>query len=289
MPLLKIDPERCRKDGLCVLVCGKVFSQREKGTVPEVAREEYCNSCGHCVILCPSGAIAQLACLPENIHPVRTDLLPSYEQVREMIVSRRSVRAFRERPVEEEVMAKVIDGARFAPSAKNTQSTRYTVVRSGDLLSAIASTTASWLGSMAKRLRNPLWRRLYQLRGAHDAEEIGRWIGQFELIAAQMRNGRDLVLHGAPALLLFHAEKTVRFAEVNASLALQNGTMIAGSLGLGTFYTGYVVTAFARERALQRLVGLPKKDRVYGGLALGYPRVGFPRWIDRNPPRIVWL
>lgn len=289
MSLVTIDRERCKKDGLCVRICQKVFSQEAKDSVPRVAHEGSCNSCGHCVLVCPSGAIHQVDSPPENVHPVRTDLMPSYEQVREMIVTRRSIRTFQERPVEKEIIEKVIDAARFAPSLKNTQTTQFTVVQDKPLLHAIASTTAEWLGKVAKRLKNPLWRKLYMLRGETDIEQVLQWINQLDLMAEKMRRNVDLVLFGAPLLLLFHADETMRSADVNATLALHNATMLASSLGLGSFYTGYVVTACSHDRTIPRLIELPKKQRVYGGLALGYPAIKFSRWIDRKPAQVKWM
>jgi nitroreductase/NAD-dependent dihydropyrimidine dehydrogenase PreA subunit len=289
MALVTIDPERCKKDGLCVRICQKVFSQEVEGSVPAVAHPASCNSCGHCVLVCPSGAIRQIDCPSEIVHSVRSDLMPSYDQVREMIVARRSIRTFQERPVEKEIIEKVIDGARFAPSLKNSQSTRFTVVQDKTLLHGIASSTAEWLGKVAKRLRNPLWRTLYTLRGEKDVEQILQWINQLDLMAEKMRRNIDLVLFGAPLLVLFHADETMRSADVNATLALHNAMMIASSLGLGSFYTGYVVTACSHDRTVPRLVDLPRKQKVYGGLAFGYPAMKFSRWIDRRPAQIRWL
>ena len=290
MTRVAIDPERCRKDGLCVSVCRKVFSQESKDSIPVALHKGSCNSCGHCLLVCPSGAISLEGCRPEMIHPVRGELTPSYEQVYEMIVSRRSSRTFLERPVEKEVIEKVIDGARFAPSAKNSESTQYTVIRDSGLLRAIAQTTAQWLGTVAHKLRNPVLRKLYLLTGAaRDEEEVKRWIVQFEDIGRKMDEKVDLVLHGAPVLILFHADGRVRFASENANLALQNATFVACSLGLGTFYTGYVVSALSRDKEAQKLLSLPKRHKVYAGLAVGYPGLRFSRWIERNPPKITWL
>ncbi len=290
MPRVTIDHERCRRDGLCVLVCRKVFSQEFKDSVPAAAREGSCNACGHCVLICPSGAISLENCRPEMIHPARPELMPSYEQIHEMVVSRRSTRTFQERPVEREVIEKIIDGARFAPSAKNSESTRYTVICDTNFLRAIALATAEWLGTAARKLRNPVLRKLYLLTGAaRDEEEVKRWIAQFEDIGRRMEENVDLVLHGAPVLILFHADSRVRFAGENANLALQNATFVASSLGLGTFYTGYVVTALSRDKKIRKLLSLPKKHKVYAGLAVGYPGLRFSRWIERNPPEITWL
>jgi nitroreductase/NAD-dependent dihydropyrimidine dehydrogenase PreA subunit len=290
MPLVTIDPGRCRKDGLCVRICQKVFSQKTKDSVPEIVHEGSCNSCGHCVLICPSGAINQRDCSPEMTHPVQSDLLPSYEQVRELIISRRSTRVFQEKPLERDVIEKVIDGARFAPSTKNTQSTQFIVVCDKSLLRAISQTTAEWLGKIAGRLKNSVWRKLYLITGAtKDEDEVKRWIVQFEDIAERMRENKDLVLHGAPALILFHADKRVRFANENANLAVQNATLIACSLGLGSFYTGYVLSACSHDRSMAKLLPLPDKHEVYGGLGLGYPGVHFSRWIERNPAKVTWL
>ena len=289
MPLVTIDPGLCLKDGLCVRICHKVFSRKAEDAVPEVEHEALCNACGHCALICPSGAIRLEGVPADKIHPVRRDIIPSYEQVRELIATRRSIRTFQKRSVEKEAIEKIIEGARFAPSAKNTGSTRFMVVQDGTLLRAIASATADWLGKVAKKLKNPVWRKLYVMSGAGDAEEMTKWIGQFSLMAENMRQGTDHVLFEAPALILFHADRSVRFADENANLALQNGTLIACSLGLGSFYTGYVVTAAGHDKTIPRLVGLPKGQKIYGGLALGYPEIRFSRWVERNPATVRWM
>jgi nitroreductase len=214
--------------------------------------------------------------------------MPTYEQVREMIVTRRSVRNFQDRRVEREVLEKVIDGACYAPSAKNSRSTEYIVVTDKALLAEIAAITAQWLGDVSRKLRNPLWRRLYMLYGEKDVEEIKRWVNQFDLIAERARNHWDVILFKAPAVLFFHARRSIRFGETNAALAVQNAVYTASSLGLGSFFTGYVVAACSREKRLPLLLGLPKGHILYGGLALGYPELGFPTWIERTAQHITW-
>lgn len=288
-PTITIDGERCKKDGLCVRVCPKVFEEAATGSVPEVARPEFCNDCGHCLLVCPAGAITHAGLAKSMVSPVEGPLLPSYEQVREMVRTRRSMRNFLDRPVERELIGKVIDGARFAPSAKNTQSTEFIVIDDREMLREIAVSTATWLGRMAARLKNPIVRSAYRMRGMASRDELDRWTGQFELIAKNMEKGVDTILYGAPSLVLFHAMKRTRFAEANANLALQNATFTACSIGLGSFYTGYVVSFCAHERKLPRLLAVPKGHRVYAGLAVGHPRIVFSRWIDRNEAKIRWI
>jgi len=287
--LITIDSEICTKEGLCVRICPKVFTQGEPGSVPEVSRPEFCNGCGHCLLICPSGAIGHRNLGGRVIREVEKDLLPSFPQVQEMVRARRSIRNFFEKPVERELIEKVIDAARFAPSAKNIQSTQFVAIDDRETLRRVASLTAAWLGRSAKKLRNPVVRAVYLMRGLTTKEEFGRWVGQFELTARNMEKGIDTILYGAPALVLFHADRSARFAEANANLALQNATFAACALGLGTFYTGYVVSACIHDKAIPEMVGVPKGHRVYAGMTLGHVKIGFSRWIDRDPAKIQWI
>lgn len=287
MPALKIDHKLCKKDGLCVRICQKVFYQRDRDSVPEVAHEEFCNRCGHCILICPSGAISHKDYTQGHIHPVQKRLIPSYEQIYEMITTRRSIRTFQKRPVEKEIIEKIIDCARYAPSAKNTQSTQYIVVQEKSSIRTIASATADFL--VGRRLNNPVIKRLYALRGAGSPEELSQMAERFMFLAESMRKDIDLVLFETPVLILFHADSRIRFASENANLACQNATLAACSLGIGCFYTGYVVTACSHDKKLKRFLGLPERHRIYAGLALGYPLIQFTKWIERNPARVKWM
>lgn len=57
----------------------------------------------------------------------------------ECINTRRSIRRFTEEPVAHDVIQKIIEAASMAPSWKNTQITRYTVVESKELKDKIAA------------------------------------------------------------------------------------------------------------------------------------------------------
>jgi len=58
--------------------------------------------------------------------------------VMEAIRKRRSIRAYQDRPVEEEKLQAVLEAGRLAPSAKNLQEWRYVVVRDPDLRAKLA-------------------------------------------------------------------------------------------------------------------------------------------------------
>lgn len=63
--------------------------------------------------------------------------------VHETIKTRKSVRRFRDTPVEEKKLTRVLEAARLAPSARNVQEWRFVVVTDGDLRSRLAEAAGS--------------------------------------------------------------------------------------------------------------------------------------------------
>lgn len=290
MSQITINPDLCKRDGICVRGCpAEVYVQREKGARPEVVYGEFCIACGHCVALCPHGAIHHEAYPAGSIQPILKEGIPPYDRVLELVRSRRSTRAFRDQPVEKELIEKMIAGARYAPSAHNTQSTEFIVIQDPALLKQISRLTADYLEKIIKLLRNPVTRFFMRLVEGKKVQGAIRALDGFEQLIRALRQGRDRILHEAPALILFHADQSTVFAEANANLALQNAALIAQSLGLGSFWTGYVVSVCNRDDRIPRLLSLPKGHKVYAGLALGYPQFPFRNWVERRPPRVMWV
>ncbi len=76
---------------------------------------------------------------------------------------------------------------------------------------------------------------------------------------------------------------------INVQLAIQNAALMAHAQGLGCFYTGYLLSASARSKAIVQLVGIPDHHKIYGGLAVGYPKYVFRNWIERKHLMINWI
>ena len=67
----------------------------------------------------------------------------------ERIKTRRSIRKFTDKPVARDAMNEIIKAASYAPSWKNSQTVRYIVIESEDLINKIATTAT--LGSEHNR------------------------------------------------------------------------------------------------------------------------------------------
>jgi nitroreductase/NAD-dependent dihydropyrimidine dehydrogenase PreA subunit len=289
---ITIDADVCQKDGACAMACTRdVFRQEETGTMPKIVGLERCFGCGQCVAICPQGAISHSGFPEGTVTPIRPEHVPTYDHVLELIRSRRSKRLFKQRPVDRDVIEKVLEAARFAPSGHNEQSTEFVVIQDEQILQEIAILTAEGLANLVQPLGNPIgtmmMRRAMGRRGTAYLAELAP---ELEHLVALFYEGTDWILREPPVLVLFCADSAGEFfARVNASLALHNAALAAETLGLGCYYTGFVVIACDRDDRIARLVGLPETHQIYGALAMGYPRLKFNKWPERNPARVTWL
>jgi nitroreductase/NAD-dependent dihydropyrimidine dehydrogenase PreA subunit len=285
-----IDQNRCKKDGLCATVCPVgALEQVENNTFPTVAHEELCITCGHCIMICPQKAISHADLPSERSHPIIYGNLPTVEQVIQLMNTRRSIRAFRNVPVEKDVIEQIIIGAQAAPSAHNMQSTEYLVVQDRALLSQISQLTVDYFKMILNLLGNPILQPIALGLARESVGDAIRLLPEFKLMVESAPKGTDPILHHAPALIVFHARRSTSFAAENANLAIQNAALVAQALGVGTFYTGYVMVACIRDSRIAKLLAIPKPHKIYAALAIGYPAIRFTRWIEKDPQKIQWM
>jgi ferredoxin len=98
---ITIDRDLCAMCGTCTLSCPEtVFVQKEKKSIPDIIHEDLRISCGHCVAICPQEAISHRDYPQGSVDQINRDILPSPEQIFESIKTRCSIRAFKDKPVE---------------------------------------------------------------------------------------------------------------------------------------------------------------------------------------------
>jgi nitroreductase len=205
--------------------------------------------------------------------------------------SRRSKRLFKEKAVQREDIEKVLEAARFAPSGHNEQSTEFIVIQDEQIIHEIGALVAKGLERLAMPFRSPIGRMIMRrMVGKRGAAYLAKLAPEFEGLASLYFSGTDLILHEPPVLILFCADSVGgTFAGTNANLALHNAALAAETMGLGCFYPGFVVIVSERDDSIAKLVGLPETHRIYGALAMGYPRLKFKKWPERNPAKVTWL
>jgi len=295
MNIITIDAEACKKDGLCSMACPRgIIEQEEKNTVPKIndAFLENCFLCGQCVAICPHGVVSHSHFPEGTVTPVKSENIPTYDQILELIHSPRSKRLFKDKPVEKDVVEKVLEAARFAPSGHNEQSTWFIVVQGKENVRAIGDLTAKGIGRMAMPFRYSIGKIIMGLMmGRRGAAYVAKMVPELDGLVSLYNSGTDWIMRDAPILLLFCADSAAgSYMSINANLAVQNATLAAETLGLGSMYAGFVMMANDYGGGtIAKHVSLPETHKIYGALIMGYPRLKFNKWPERNPAKVNWM
>ncbi|MGD0230952.1 MAG: nitroreductase family protein [Syntrophorhabdales bacterium] len=274
MQLVQIDKEKCTKDGMCLGECSPAIIERSRADgYPEVAtgNEEACLLCGHCVAVCPEGAITHRGIPIEDSPPIIRDLTIGEQQAVQFLRSRRSIRLYEERAVEKEKILRLIEVARYAPSAGNAQSVEWLVLEDRSEIRKIAGLTVEWIRGFLKKDPGLGIARPYLPRA------VTAW-----------ESGRDPVLRGAPVVIVASAPAEAANGLVDLTLALSYLDLLAPTIGLGTCWAGLLEGALLSSPSLREIVGIPEGHPHHYPMMLGYPKAKYYRLPARKPPRITF-
>jgi nitroreductase/NAD-dependent dihydropyrimidine dehydrogenase PreA subunit len=282
--LIEKNEDKCSECMLCVRACSSgVWHIINSKSMP--VDIDLCNCCSQCLAVCPCNAISHDGLEKEQIAAVnRQNINP--DVYRDIIVSRRSVREFKNEPVSREVIEKIIDLARYAPTASNDQNVSYIVITNKRLITEAANYIFGFAVSIHNKTKKGIGRLLINLTGlAHN-----RYLEKMDYYRQQnTENGRDFILHNAPVLVLIHAPKRKPFACDNCNIAATTIINYAHALGLGTCFIGFLVIALQFSGKLRKKLGVPENRRVYAALVMGYPAYRYVNTVSRKNPEVQWL
>lgn len=273
MSLINIDTDKCKRDRICAMECpGKIIEFKDKDSFPAAIEfaEELCIHCGHCVAVCPYGALFLDTTAPEQLDLVNQDIIPSSEEIQHFLKSRRSTRTYKKKPVERVKLQELIDIARYAPTGSNKQQVYWLVIEDSHEVQRLAGMVIDWMRMLLQQ--NP------------DVQATRR----YDRIVEAWDKGIDRVCRNAPHLIIAHAPKDIMGAGVDCTIALSYLELAAFSMGLGACWAGYLNTAANFHAPLQEALGLPEGHLPYGALMIGHPVYSYPRIPARNPAQVIW-
>ena len=134
---------RGRMPGKIIEIIGK-----EGFPTPIAGAEELCIHCGHCVSICPHAALSLKTMSPKDCLPVRKELLLSPEHCEHFLRSRRSIRSYKEKRVPRDLLQKLIETARYAPTGSNSQSVHWLVIEDPAEVRRLGGLVADWMRSL---------------------------------------------------------------------------------------------------------------------------------------------
>jgi len=280
-----VDQALCKGDGICSEVCPKdVLEMHEKKARTAAGRESHCIHCGQCVAVCPNEAL-QMAEVCGATFPERGKWSFGFEELMACLDDRRSVRLFRNKPVDRTLVEKVVEAAAAAPPGFPPTSTEILVLDTTDELAHLAAELRKGYGKLSDMWDNPIARTvIWVKRGAETFHALKSHVMGIvrEDNAAFERNGSDKYLYNAPVLLLFHADSRTAAYHECAMIAATYAMIGAHVLGLGATMLSIVPPLINNMGAeLRPRYGIPEHNKVVVGLILGHPKYKYRRAIRR--------
>jgi nitroreductase/Pyruvate/2-oxoacid:ferredoxin oxidoreductase delta subunit len=273
----------------CVAICPSFVLDMVEAK-SRVVRGEWCIGCGHCGAVCPTEAILhEGSCF--DMHPNKGEAPATSPEILELLLrERRSVRIYTRNPVPEEVLNKILDAGKYAPTGTNSQNVHYVVLKSPEQLAELQKMTISFYQKIFSRVRG--WFGLFLLSlvaGRKTAEYLRESLPQIEYANEQMKQGKDRLFYHAPVVMLAHAESWDTCSSFNCSVALYNCSLMAHTLGLGCCFNGFLVNAVNHSPKIKAWLGIPADHQCYSAMTLGLPDVKYLRLVHRYPPKVTYI
>ena len=171
---------------------------------------------------------------------------------------RRSLRRYQAKAVPAELVAMLLEGARWAPSAHNRQPWRFAVIESWDAKERLAREMGARLrqdleadGMAAELIEADVGRSYARITGAPLLILLCLSLGDMDVYSDDERNRHEAAM-----------------AQQSAAMAGQNLLLMAASLGLGACWM--CAPLFCQD-LVARVLDLPADWQPQGMITLGYP------------------
>lgn len=285
-----IDADLCIGCGLCLAVCPKQTLTLENGKAVVTGTESL--NCDHCAAVCPTKAI-RVAAVDPTLSQFQTFSADTRwlahgrfdtATLVNLMGSRRSCRNFSNRSVDRSLLEDLVKAGITAPSGSNFQPWTFTILPDLVAVNRLGQRVGDFFRK-TNRMAEKRWLRT----GLN-------WIGKPELsnyfhqhyatvemgLAAWERGERDLLFHGASAVIVVAADNAASCPSEDALLAAGNMLLAAHTMGLGTCLVGFVIEAMRREKAIVRMLGIPDNETPHAVIALGWPSETYQRVAGRK-------
>ncbi len=283
---VEIDRDRCTVCGLCTKVCkGTPLFIEDKMVKVDHNRVFGCIACGQCMAVCPNKAIKingrdmtpdDVIELPDN------ESTANYESIKSLMISRRSVRDYKEQKIESEIIQKILEAASTAPNGLGSSDVEVMVLDNKekveeftlDLVNVLKKNKWLFSPSMLRIYRPFMGKENYDSLKSFAATALDAFINKYD-------EGINWLTYSAPLAMFFHASKYADPADpyVAATYAMIG----AQALGLGSCMLGtpnILLNIFGKT--IKQKYEIPLKNKNGIMVVFGYPSIKYSFALKRR-------
>ena len=192
----------------------------------------------------------------------------------ENIITRRSTRKYLDKEVSQELLEKIIETGRYAPSGGNSQSNHFLVIQNKQIIDHLVK--------MVERAFSQMEITENMYRSLQNSINLSK-------------KGGYVFCYNAPVLIIVANKKDYGNNQADCALALENMILEANELDLGSCYINQLKWLNENQKILSYLqsLGMNEDERVYGSLIVGDPDTNDGKPLRKVLPRkgneVTWL
>ena len=185
-----------------------------------------------------------------------------------------STRKYLDKEVSQELLEKIIETGRYAPSGGNSQSNHFLVIQNKQIIDHLVK--------MVERAFSQMEITENMYRSLQNSINLSK-------------KGGYVFCYNAPVLIIVANKKDYGNNQADCALALENMMLEANELDLGSCYINQLKWLNENQKILSYLqsLGMNEDERVYGSLIVGYPDTNDGKPLRKVLPRkgneVTWL
>jgi len=287
-----INQELCKKCKLCIEVCPvniiEIDTEGIVDFIPE--RESICLECGQCMAICSTNAInIKNYSYKENFDNISDNIIDN-KQFTDLLASRRSVRNFKNKAVEKEVINEILNSLKYAPYGAAPNKVEVTVINNRDTIEKALPYIEKFLDDIIKWVDSPIVSRIIKFKkGIETFNTIKNLLYPISKLENYKLEYGDRITRGAPSLIIFHAENGAEEHSQNAVIYSTYTMLSAHSMGLGATMNGIVPASINKVKEIKQIFKIPENHEAVISIMLGYPKYKYNKAIKREQKKINWI
>ena len=278
-----IDQNLCKKCKLCIEVCPcNIISN---GTEVHFIKDKLsiCLKCGQCMAICSTEAIhieglsydKDLFDLPESTL--------NHDEFINFMSNRRSVRNFKDKPVSDEMINKILAAVQYAPNGSHPDKMHITVINDRKLIETQLPAMSKFLDNIVKWIENPFMSRIIKMKkGAETFNTLKNHLYPIAKAGNYKLEYGDRITRGAPAVIIFHADKKAEEHTDNSLVWATYAMLSAHSMGLGATIVSIVPAVINKVKEVREAFKIPEEHEAVVSVIVGYPKYKYKRGIKRT-------
>jgi nitroreductase/NAD-dependent dihydropyrimidine dehydrogenase PreA subunit len=287
MKIVGIDPEKCSGCGLCAQECAaNRITVNRGGKAEHKDPENWCTGCGHCVAICPQDAVIYEG--DESAREVKSGEI-GFEDIRDLLLSKRSVRRYTDRDISKEDIDKILEAIRSAPSGHNAQTCEYAVIKDPQTRKMLSGAVIESFRSFKTVVKLRMLLRPFISKAFFEYLNDPGTTSGIDAMINEYESGKDIICFDAPALIVVHVPNMGGLSYVDPAIAVTYGMLAAHGLGIGSCWMGFVMITLKKNKKILKKLNIQKGRFIAGAMSLGYPLHTYHRVPIRNPLKAEWF